>query len=128
MILEDGRITILANQEGVEITITDSDSNTDFCKVLLTSEQFTSALSRLMHVRCTVQADHLDRVGKKMEHRVLEAMLRPDIADRKEAALLALKDAMPESWTYLSTYLGSKGSFFTKDGQDWARTTIRRWV
>lgn len=46
---------------------------------------------------------------------------------RKKAAADIADRVCPDGWI-ADHYFNSQNSFYYKDGQTWARTTIRRWV
>jgi len=122
-------ITMLCDRDnGVVIEIRDSDANTKFVNISMTSGQFVAALSRLANVRvesCDVIG--LDRVGKVHENstHVFE-MPYSSYKDRYDVAEKEAKKTTPDGWVP-DLYFGSQGSFFCKDGKDYARCTIRRW-
>ncbi len=129
MKLRDGRITILSDNEGVDIELRDYGSSIDFVKVRLTSEQFTKALSRLSFTECEVEVFHLDLVGKTQIHKNFEFEMPDGVSfkDEKKVAEEIVKRDCPEGWEP-DLYFGSQNSFFTKDDKKYARTIIRRWV
>lgn len=135
MKLDDGRITLLADQEGVTIEINDHVAGVPFVKVRMTPEQFCAALSRMAYTICEVDVANLEKVGKVMEHRELSFLMPERTSfrglcshdERIEVAIEEGKLACPEGWE-ADSYYSSQGSFFKLDGFPYARTTIRRWV
>lgn len=127
--LNDGKISILVNPNIVTIEILDSDSSTTFVKVELTPEQFATALSRQMNVECNISVMGLDRIGKKMIHKVHEFEIPNNIPynKRKEELSEIIKETLPEGWVS-DNYFASQNTFFEKDGKKYARTTIRQWI
>ena len=127
----EGNIDILYSNGRVRITVFDKAAACVVCEVEMTPEQFThAAMGRLSH--CDVESIHvpaLEKVGKTMEHKSVEFPIDCDGFgdERKQAAIEAAKAHTPEGWI-ASEYYGSQGSFFKKDGKQWARTTIRRWA
>lgn len=72
----------------------------------------------------------LERVGKVLELEKIEFPIDYGGYDRKNretAACQAARQHCPEGWEP-ELHFRSQGSFFTRDGQPWARTSIRRWV
>lgn len=64
----NGKITLLASEQGLDIEVHDSDSGTTFVRGHLSIEQLGQALGRLAHTpmeSCEVYG--LDRVGKVLE-------------------------------------------------------------
>jgi len=126
----DGDITILVNDNGATIEITDRNANTTFAKAELTAKQWCQALSRLGHTRCKLNVYGLDNVGKKHERKDFEFELPESLQDwdrdHELVADYAGKHA-PKGWK-ADRYFGSQTSFFDKDGRRWARCSIRRWI
>jgi hypothetical protein len=64
----EGRISILGNESGVEITIEDHNSSEPIAQVTLSPELFVRcALGRLACATCEVVVGELSRIGTKME-------------------------------------------------------------
>lgn len=125
-------ITILFDDNGLNIEVEDRISGQMFLKIRLNQKQTCQALSRLAYTHCQkAEVFYLERIGKKMEMADLQFQMPPGSAEygdgRKEAAAKEALRVAPKGWTP-STYFGSQDSYFYKDGELWARTTIRRWV
>jgi len=127
----DSRVTILGDCDGVTITIKDRTSNTDFVEVKLTPEQFCqAALGRLMITECEGRVRNLDHVGLKHENKSHEFEIPENLSygeERKEIVRKLSIETCPEGWQP-DNYFESQNSFFKKDGKEYARCTIRRWV
>lgn len=130
MILEEARVSIHFNEDGCVIELIDNDSRTTFARVRLNPVQSVQALGRLSHTTCQIEVNGLDKVGKKQIHKPFEFKL-PDNFDKYKRDIDFVGElanaSCPEGW-FVDNYFGSKGSFFEKDGEQWARTTIRSWV
>lgn len=112
----------------IRIDVTDETSRTRFLALELDLAAFAEAITGLAGIECDIDVHNLDRVGKKLEKREIEFLVAEKVwLHDKELAIDLAKAATPEGWV-ADTYYGSKDSFFTKDGDQWARTTIRRWV
>jgi len=130
-----GNITILVDGAGAKIEVEDDSSGIRFLKIDLSAEQFMACLGRLSMVECDINVYGLDRVGKtleisKHEFKVPDELyeLRVDSPDEFTQEIQELaQDGLMDGWI-ADSYFGSKGSFFQKDGEQWARVTIRRWV
>ena len=128
-----GKITIsrvTSNTEGsyVEVRFQDDGASIEFAIAKLTMEQFAQAITGRGYVDCEIEVRGLDLVGKKMEHATIEFPIpKADYKHRKESATKAAAAYIPEGWV-LSDSFSSQGSFFTRDGQEFARATIRRWI
>jgi hypothetical protein len=126
----DAKITMLFRHDGMDIEIHDDDADVTFCKIHLTQEQTCQALSRLSHTTidlCEVHA--LDVVGKKREYDTLEFLFEDHgfYNGRGKRAYEEAQKVCPAGWE-ASGYFGSQGSFFQKDGKQYASCTIYRWV
>lgn len=128
----EANITITATyDDAINITVQDKASATRFLEMTMTREQWVNA--SMNRLGCTnvekVKVHNLDRVGKTMEMNDLTFEMPdkfPDCHNDKIAQERA-KQACPTGWTTDLSF-SSQGSFFTKDGKSFARTTIRRWV
>ena len=125
----NGSITIRCDRDyPVEITIRDETSRCEFLTATISHQMFVAALGRLASVECDFEVGSLDRIGKTMEHKMLEFEIPESTwKDRKEVALARAHEECPEGWIPDSGF-ASQGSFFNLDGKNMARTTIRRWV
>lgn len=127
-------ITLLVNQDSTSITVEDRDSGLTVCELSLTPEQLSSALSRLSNTRCdgVVYTDNFDKLGKKMEVLPYEFDLLiggSSYTNTKyeEVARKILSETDFGEWEP-DLYFGSRGTFFTKDGNVWCRINKRRWI
>jgi hypothetical protein len=134
----NGNITLLVSKERITLEIQDSDANTTFVKIEMTSEQFCAALGRQGYVKCeSTKVQGLERVGKIHENKSFEFEIPDDLrySDEKKRGGLdvicekAMKAAglLKEGWIS-ENYYRSQNSFFDNNGKYYARTTIRRYV
>ena len=128
----NGKIDFLVNGEETNIRIYDDDACCTVVEVVLTSEQLSSALSRMSHTPCkSVGVFNTDRLGKKMEHKELVFEIPKDIGyargERKTALAPLAEKACPKGWESDNTF-SSQGTFFSEGDKRFCRTTIRRWV
>lgn len=128
MKLTDAKITILVNREYTEIQLHDSPSSMNFVTIKLTPEQLSAALSRISHTPCEIEVSNkLDLLGKTMENKYHEFEITEKL-DRNDKRLHELaQQTTPEGWTP-DNYYGSQNSFFSKDGKNYCRVIIRRYV
>lgn len=130
MKLTNAKITMLINRDYTEIEIQDGDSLAIIVKVKLTPEQLSAMLSRQAYIKCeSCVTGNLERIGKKHENKVFEFEIA--YTKSKSDLELACKEALfnEEMFEWIpDNYYSSQDSFFTKDGRNWARTTIRRWI
>jgi hypothetical protein len=128
----EGRISILINREYTTIEIKDDKANTTFVKATLTPDQLSAALSRQVSIECDVEVHGLERVGKKHENKTLEfeipKNLETSYLKRDEDKLQKIAQSHLSDGWIAERYFGFQGSFFTKDGKQYARCTIRRWI
>ena len=64
---------------------------------------------------------------KKVSFPLGDALKGVSWHDRTRLAAEAFKPFCPVGWTS-DDYFGFQHSFFMKDGEEWARVTVRRWV
>lgn len=135
----EGKVTIACGRRGaddlptVRIEITDDLSFVQFLDLKMTAEEFVSAIGGLGHVPCEFTLRGLDKVGKVHEHDTLELELGPagDYSfDRKKRAQMLANQwcEKNEGGWYPDLQFNSQTSFFAKNGRQFARTTIRRYV
>ena len=104
MELKDGRITMLASDEGVTIELHDNEASITFVKVTLNPVQFCQAVSRLGYTKCDkMEVSALNKIGKKHENKTLKFEISEDLRlgyqkDNSKLNNLA-KTACPEGWT-----------------------------
>lgn len=124
-----GKISIFINREYTTIEIEDENANARFVKVTLTPEQLSAALSRQMSVDCDLEVKGLWRVGKKHENKKLEFEIPEKLAtSSKSNELQELAQSQLNDGWIAESYFGSQDSFFKKEGKQYARVTIRRWI
>ena len=121
-----GSITFLPSQEGTTIIVKDNASRINFLEIALTNDELASMMSRLANTPCEIEVKGLDRVGKQMEHKMFEFQ-----CNEKENANWIVEMALERDG--MKDWIADKGfqsqnSFFAKDGKQFARTTIRRWI
>lgn len=127
-----GKITFLINRESTAIEIRDEKSGCIIVKVELTPDQLSSALSRLVYTDCLLDVSEgsFEKIGKQHECKNHEFKL-PDNLKGYDTNMDKLhteaKRTCPKGWAP-ENYFRSQNSFFNKDGERWARCTIRRWV
>lgn len=125
----DGQISIFVGEESTTIDIYDKDASTRFASIKLTPEQLSMALSRLSHTPCSIEVHGLDRVGKLHENKQFEFEIPENLRGSKYADELReiAQPQLTDGWI-VSDLFQSQGSFFQKNGKQYARCTIRRWV
>jgi phage antirepressor YoqD-like protein len=130
----DAQISIFIRDDEVKLEFRDDTASRNFLVVTMTHKNFVTALGNRGQVACkTAEVHNLTKLGKRMEHRQFEFRLKKDYAYKVQAKMAtkdaerALKREGLEEWEP-DTSFNSQGSFFTKKGQPWARTIIRRWV
>ncbi len=123
-------VTILFSNEGMTIQLEDRDSGITFCEVEATPEETTKILGRhgMASVKdCTVYSP--EKIGKVLEMDTLEFEMpeKCEYGDKVRVAKSIAKEKCPNGWIE-DAYFNSQRSFFRKDGKDYARTLLRRWV
>jgi hypothetical protein len=125
----EGRISVLINRDETTIEVEDENANARFLKITLTPEQLSAALSRQMAVECEIEVKGLEKIGKKHENKTFEFEIPSDLANsRNENELQKLAQSLLNDGWIAERYFSSQDSFFKKDGVQYARCTIRRWV
>ena len=125
----EGRISVLINRDGTTIEVEDENANAMFLKITLTPEQLSAALSRQKAVECEIEVRGLEKIGKKHENKRFEFEIPSDLASsRNENELQKLAQSLLSDGWIAERYFSSQDSFFKKDGVQYARCTIRRWV
>ena len=130
-----GNITILVDGNGARIEVEDESSGVRFLKINLSAEQFMACLGRLSMVECDIDVRWLDLIGKMRETGKHEFKIPAELYGLRYERGTFFTDALQElaqsqltdGWI-ADSYFGSQGSFFQKDGEQWARVTTRRWV
>lgn len=105
----------------MQIRIQDALSRSTFVEAIVTMEDFAMAVTGMSHQKIEFEVDGLDKVGRLKETMPLEFPLRGNTP--KHGAIAAC----PEGWKPV-LYFNSQDSKFTRDGEQWARTTAERWV
>jgi len=130
-----GNITILVDGKGARIEVEDESSGIRFLKINLSAEQFMTCFGRLANVECDIDVRGLDLIGKTRETGKHEFKIPAELYNRRykerdyfdKTAQELAQSQLTDGWI-ADSYFGSHGSFFQKDGEQWARVTIRRWV
>jgi len=82
-----------------------------------------------MAVECEIEVRGLEKIGKKHENKRFEFEIPRDLASsRNESELQKLAQSLLKDGWIAERYFSSQDSFFKKDGVQYARCTIRRWV
>ena len=125
----EGKISILINPDATTIEVEDENANTRFLTITLTPEQLSAALSRQMAIECEIEVKGLEKIGKKHENKSFEFEIPSDLASsRNENELQKLAQSLLNDGWIAESYFSSQNSFFKKDGVQYARCTIRRWI
>jgi len=123
-------VTILCSGDKVKIQVTDGESRCQFLDLEMDAAEFTAALGRHAARPAKGVVCGLDKVGLIQENKSWEFEITPVGSfyhGRQEIARKAAKLSCPEGWTPDLAF-SSQDSFFRKGEEEWARTTIRRWV
>lgn len=124
-----GKITFLINPDGATIEIEDDKANTTFLTVNLTPSQLMACLSRQGYVDCELDIKGLDRVGKTHEAKefTIEIPEKLNNSSHQDDLQKIIQSQLTDGWI-ADGYFGSQNSFFRKDGKQYARCIIRRYV
>lgn len=128
----NGNITMLFNEDGLTIEITDSNACIQFLNIKLDSQKVCQAFGRLANIPCNIQLNGIEKIGKKMEHKQMYFILEDENYDTREKSAYqkALKICKEENEGFIpENYFRSQNSFnFENDKKLYARCTARRWV
>ena len=122
-------VTLLVDGECILMHIEDVASGVRFLELRMTPEAFTAALGRRAYCPAEARVRGLDRIGLQREQDEIIFPM-PDDTDYRMKQTVAIREAMrecPDGWEPDLSF-SSQDSFFQRDGKEWARTTIRRWV
>jgi len=114
----------------ISIKVGDDASRIEFLAIEIPLADFAEALTGLSKVECDAEVRGLENVGLTRESKQIEFLVGDvDVDwDRREENICRLaEEATPEGWNP-PTYFGSRGSFFDRDGERWARGYAERWV
>lgn len=132
--MHKGKMTIRRPSYGdgkkkISITVKDVDAVTRFLSVEVDYDKFTEMLTGASETECEFDVEELSRVGKKRETQKIEFKMVKEHSglSRKEIARQLVDVICPDGWAASNSF-GSQDSFFRKDGEEYARTTITRWV
>lgn len=124
-----GNITIYIDGDGARIEIGDTNASSVIMKIEMSAKDFLAALGRQAYLPIDMKVYNLDRIGKVHEHRNFEFEMpeKSDFMRDKETAERIASEKCPEGWTP-DLHFSSQNSFFKKDGKNYARCIIRRYV
>lgn len=124
-----GKITILINREYTMIELKDADAGITFCEIQLSPEQLVAALSRLGQVPCVIDLNGLEKIGKTMENKKFEFEIPDELRGSSNSEKLheIATSLLSDGWQADCSF-SSQDTFFKKDGKQYARCIIRRWV
>ena len=125
----EGKISILINPDKTTIKIEDYNANIRFLQIELTPEQLSAVLSRQSSVKCQIDVNGIDRIGKKHENKYFEFIIPKELSSSSKVNELhdLAQSLLSDGWI-ADKYFSSQNSFFKKDEFQYARCTIRRWV
>lgn len=128
----DGRVSLLVSGDGATLEIHDSNASCVILRAEFTAEQFCAMLGRLAMVKADLKVYDLSKVGKTHQNKRFEFEILESQANSKNAAILTNiaqrhLDAEGEGWV-VDSHFSSKDTFFKKDGIQFARATVRRWI
>ena len=133
--MNNGRLTISrpnygGEQQKISIKVRDDNSRITFLEIEIDLAKFTECLTGLSEVDCNIKTRGLGKVGKTKEMKPFEFEMPEDKKwdnDRKVIAANLASKLAPEGWKP-ELYFNSQNSFFDKDGKQYARTSLLRWI
>lgn len=132
---QSGTLTISKPQGGdwnneFSIVIRDDKSRAQFIEIKITAHDLMLALSGRSDVSMQFNARALDKVGKHVIHKTVIVQLPKDVGYNERPKLakrLAEMEVAGTGWI-VSDYFGSKDSYFTNDGQEFARARASAYL
>ncbi len=128
-----GKLTITKNSRNViNVTLRDEKSRIRFVTATISRTNFADALFGLSEVECDIKVKGLVNVGRKKVTKSLE--FKMDLVDddygdvRKDRALEIARSHCGYEWSVWDTRFSSQTSFFDKDGELWARTSLYKFI
>jgi len=130
-----GKITISRpycgdGREFISIKVQDVKSRTRFLDVEISYSDFAQLLTGLSEVSCDIIPNNLDRVGKEMVMEEVVVEMSEEASYSKPLAnqrVLNWIEASEHDWVIFGGF-SSQNTFFKKEGINYARTNLRRWV
>ena len=123
-----GSLTINIGREVTRIEIRDDLSRACFFRAEITPAQLSDLMSGLSEVKIDMDIMGTELIGKQVISEDFEFPFKESTwGKRVEEAQITVKKLCPDGWKPDMSF-GSQGSFFTKDGEHYARTRIRKWV
>jgi hypothetical protein len=124
----NGAIALLFGDDGMRLELRDESSRQTFLYVHVPEDQVSKMLSRLASIPCRFGLHAPERVGLIHEHKSFAFPIpKSDFKTRREIAIQAGESLCPEGWV-MDRDFSSQNSFFALNGEEMARTTIRRYV
>lgn len=139
--LVEGEVFVRFHEDGLKIEIEDANANIRFLDIEFDQKQTLRAMSGVKGAKATLKVRGLEYIGKKHENATFEFKI-PQAAkgldryqDRKQywetlckIGQIQIESERPNEGWILDNYFGSQTSFFSKDGEDYVRGRIRRWI
>ena len=128
----EGRVSILIGADSTTIEIEDNNANTQFVRVKLTASEFQRALSRECMIKCELDVNGLDKVGKTHENKMLDFPINESLRSSNHSNELreiaqGILDQQGDGWI-ADSYFGSQKSFSGYGDKSMAHAVIRRWI
>jgi hypothetical protein len=121
-----GQITLISNKDGAILQLRDCNSTIGFLEIYIKPEDLCHLIGGQGRVDCDFDIYLDNRIGKKHENKKFEFEI--ESRDLFSHELKAIADSQLTDGWIADKYFSSQDSFFTKDGKQYARCTIRRWV
>jgi hypothetical protein len=125
------RITFLVSDGQTRLSLQCASSGALIAEVELSNEDVCAILGRQSYRSCKAQVldrGRIDIIGSTMKiDKLTFKMPETTYSERKKVAVAISKKECPNGWE-ADEYFGSQDSFFSKDGEDFASCTIRKYV
>ena len=112
----------------ISIQVKDRDASIKFLELEVDYDKFAECLTGLAEVDCEIKVNKIENVGKVIERKKIEFEIPgPEYEVSDEIMKRLAPENTPDGWE-CSVYFNSQDSFFKKDGKEYARTHISRWI
>lgn len=119
-------------REYISIRVKDHTSKVRFLEIEIDLDEFTKALTGMGETPCNIKCRNLNKVGRELISKNVEVEMGDDWPTSTSKSLanqrvLKLIEKTGKDWIIFSGF-SSQNSFFKRDGKNYARTSLRRWV
>tara|TARA_R110000772_G_scaffold249530_2_gene363908 strand:+ start:60663 stop:61079 length:417 start_codon:yes stop_codon:yes gene_type:complete len=115
---------VSGSEEYISVAVRDNDAGIEFLELKVDFKSFAKCITS-GSVKCEAEIKGLDKIGKVQEIKRIEFKVKSDKFHDKEKAIEQARKYNNAGWI-AEEYFSSQDSFFSKGGENWARTILRR--